>query len=194
MSGRTDSETGERLLARHRSGDPSALAVLMSQYGALVSTAARRGGCPDRDVEDIVQETWWSFVRHADDITSPGALSAWLWQTAKRHGHVAARRVGRCIPTEFNEATHSGNDGSEHDDIIDRMTTDAATPALRGAVGRLGEREQKLVVLLFGDAPKDYRSIAAEINRGVGAIGPTRGRMLDKLRTDARLRAAYLVA
>ena len=53
--------------------------------------------------------------------------------------------------------------------------------ALR-AFARLPEAAQELLRLFCADPPIDYQTISEMVDRPVGSLGPTRARILDKLR------------
>ena len=58
---------------------------------------------------------------------------------------------------------------------------------VREAVARLDAREQELIHLLF-DTELSYTEISDRIDRPIGAIGPTRQRLMSKLRRDRSIR------
>jgi DNA-directed RNA polymerase specialized sigma24 family protein len=57
--------------------------------------------------------------------------------------------------------------------------------ALRAAVDRLPARDQELVRLLVAEPTPSYAQISAALQMPIGAIGPTRGRCLSRLRREA---------
>ena len=61
--------------------------------------------------------------------------------------------------------------------------------ALREAFTRLPPRYQQLLTFLMADPPVPYAQISAGLGIPVGAIGPTRGRCMNKLRRDPAIAA-----
>ena len=47
---------------------------------------------------------------------------------------------------------------------------------------KLSEPQRQLITMLFADPPPSYAEISASLAVPVGSIGPTRCRLLDKLR------------
>jgi DNA-directed RNA polymerase specialized sigma24 family protein len=61
--------------------------------------------------------------------------------------------------------------------------------AVHEAFARLPPRCQQLLSLLVADSPVPYAQISTRLGIPVGAIGPNRGRCLDKLRRDPAIAA-----
>jgi hypothetical protein len=46
----------------------------------------------------------------------------------------------------------------------------------------MSEKQRQLIAMLFADPPPSYTEISASLAMPIGSIGPTRCRLLDKLR------------
>jgi DNA-directed RNA polymerase specialized sigma24 family protein len=75
----------------------------------------------------------------------------------------------------------------DHVDFLGAVDDDGCT-AVRRAVERLAPAERHLILLLTKSDTVDYRSISEAIGRPIGSIGPTRMRVLAKLRRDRAIR------
>lgn len=73
----TDNLLMQRFLGR---GDSEALATIMDRYADMVYSTCRRVLGDESQAADVVQETFFQFVKHAHRIT--GSLGSWLHQVA----------------------------------------------------------------------------------------------------------------
>jgi len=141
-------------------------------------------------VEDVVQDVWLQFLSHADDIRDPATLLAWLGTVTRRAAARVGHRERRLVPTDAPDIG-AGADSAE-DDAIDMCGRDEVTDGVRDALDRLDADERRLLMLLHHDDRPGYRDIGREVGRPVGSLGPTRQRLLRRLRRDqdiARLEA-----
>lgn len=161
-----------------RAGDPDALESMMALCGNRMRSAARRYVNSPADVDDAVQEAWIAFTRKADSIDDPRAAGRWLSTASARAALAIAKRQKRA----FSEMRHDPADvfAAEDDDRLQRYER---CTAVRCAVGRLSGDEQQLAWLLF-DETLTYEQMSAQSGRPVGSLGPTRSRILRKLRRD----------
>jgi RNA polymerase sigma factor (sigma-70 family) len=158
-------------------GDTDALDELMRRLRRVPLGAARQHNGSPAEVEDISQETWLRFMVHAADIREPDRLVSWLWVTAANEARRRGRRDARLRLVD------------RLDDVpADELEQDVVTSACRDAVdhaarARLNDRERELLALLIDRRGLDYQQISASCSRPVGAIGPTRGRIIRKLQS-----------
>ena len=161
----------------------------------LLYGAARREGCQAADIDDVVQDAWLAFLSHAKDIREPKALPAWLGVTATNAARSNARTRRKVVL--FGDPFEETNFQLEtDDDWLDELIADVDGAGLDGTlhvvIDQLSPRDQALVAQLFGSGPTaGYRALGERLEMAVGSIGPTRGRVLQKLRCDPALVDAY---
>ena len=165
----------------YQRGDHRALELLIGRFEKPMRCVARRYlRCGD-DIDDAVQDAWISFARSASTIESPLAVGGWLCVTTARAALSIARRQARCRPVD---ASSESWDPAGEPDVVG-LASDVR--AVHEALMRLDERDRELVWLLFG-SDLSYAEITARTGRAIGGIGPTRKRVIAKLRKDRSIR------
>ncbi len=181
----TPEELGEALL-RYRSGHANTFTTIVQACEERMWRTARRYAHCDQDATDAVQDAWVSFIRRAHTIRDPRALRSWLQVTTANAAIQACRRRSRETPVDWDVPEPESEDLP--DNVVDLV---ARREAVRRAVDDLPQADGDLIWMLF-ETEMSYAEIAARIGRAVGGIGPTRGRLLRKLRNDNRIqRWAY---
>lgn len=177
------------LVTRARTGDQQAWNALVERYAPLVWSICRRhqlGG--GTDAEDVGQSVWLTLVRQLGTIRDPAALPGWLATTTTRECAKAWRAAGR--PHTAGQALEALNtpdtQAATAEQELERAERRAA---LREAFTSLPPRSQQLMALLIEDPPMPYAQISARLGIPVGSIGPTRRRLLDKLRQHPAITA-----
>ncbi|MCU0969106.1 MAG: sigma-70 family RNA polymerase sigma factor [Rubrivivax sp.] len=178
------------LVRRCRAGSEAAWSTLVRRYQRLVYTVPRRAGLSDEACADVFQTTFARLVEHLDRIDDAARVRAWLVTTAKRESLrllEAARRV-------VDLAGPSDGADDEEGSPLERIPDPGPLPAalldelqqhhrLRTAVDRLDPRSRQFVELVFlQDEPLPYAEVARRLGIAEGSIGPTRARVLAKLR------------
>jgi RNA polymerase sigma factor (sigma-70 family) len=155
------------------------LPEVIDVYSRTVKAAARKVLGSSVDVEDIVQETWMTFLAHGHKINDPRCLGSWLYRVATNASYRAARKRGRYTLG-----------GDELFNMLPAETTDAATimhsrdqrSALRDALDCLSDADRELAELLVDPQDLPYKEISQRCGRPMGSLGPTRERLIRKLR------------
>src|SRR5436305_5301645 len=174
------------LVERCQQGDTAAFDVLYEAFSPLVRACGRRFRLSSADVDDVVQQVWLAFWQSAGRMKQPDRVAPWLWVTAANE----CRRRLRCGRREV-VADHLP-------EAVAPIDTQPDVGALRAADRDLVESllrtvrpdERYLIVLLTAERRPDYRRIAARVSRPVGSIGPSRSRILSKLRRAVELEVA----
>jgi RNA polymerase sigma factor (sigma-70 family) len=166
---------------RWRDGDAEGLDDLVRLLSPVLWQVVRATGLDRESAEDVVQTTWIALVDHADSITSPQAIAAWLCTSARREAWRAGRLAGRERPVEDEILAHGLPD---HDSPEQQVLLDDEAALLRECLDRLPERCQKLLRIVAAGPRPNYTDVANTLGMPVGSIGPTRGRCLDKLRHE----------
>lgn len=174
---------GEAVVA-YRAGDQRALATLMTLCDAPMRRVARRHVNCAQDAEDAAQTAWLAFTRSAHTIDVPSSVGSWLCVTTARAAMTIARKKAPVRPVGAEPPEPPATAADDDDDVIDLAERRAA---VRDAVGRLQEADRELVWLLF-DNELTYEEISERTGRAVGGIGPTRARVIAKLRRDRAIR------
>ena len=176
------------LVIRARSGDKQAWDALIERYAPLVWSICRSYRLGSADASDVGQNVWLRLVEQLDKIRDPAALPGWLATTTRheccRTLREARRRqaTGHVLDVENIPDPQSGI-------AEDELLMAEYHAALREAFGHLPPSCQQLITLLMADPPVPYTEISARLGIPVGSIGPTRGRCLDKLRSDPAIAA-----
>jgi len=185
------------LIEHCRGGREAAWSTLVRRYQRLVYTVPRRAGLSDEAAADVFQATFARQFEHLDRIDDAARVRAWLVTTAKRETLRVLERQSRVVDLAAG-AGQAGDPAAAEEpegDPFDRLpATDPLPEALladlqqldlmRRAVERLEPRQRQLVELLFlQEEALPYSEIAARLGIAEGSIGPTRARVLAKLRT-----------
>ena len=179
------------LVRRHFDGDAKALAELIGIFQSLVRAAARRVLRCATDVDDAVQDTWLNFVRSGDRITDPERVGAWLWTVALNSARRIQRRDSRCIVADnvADLADAMADDVPDPDHALQRC--ERATIVHRAAT-EMRPADQRVLNLMMDERAYDYRQISSLSGRPIGSLGPTRERIIRRLRTNPQV--AELIA
>lgn len=175
------------LVRRARAGDQAAWGELIDRFSGLLWGIARLHRLGPTDAADVFQTTWLRFVEHGGRLRHPDHIGAWLATTARRE---CVRLLHRARTQELVRGLLSlpvDNDGTDLDEGLLRAERAAG---LWRACARLSPTDRALLRMLTRDPAPSYAEIAAELNRPLGAIGPTRARCLRRLRRDYELLAA----
>ncbi len=165
----TDSE----LLDRCRARDPQAWDLLVTRYERLIYTVALRNGVTAEDAADITQTTFVALIDSLDRIEDDTKLASWLMTVSRRHAWRLRSRARTVIPTE-----------TVPDLPDDPLANWALHSAIQDALSTLGGTCRDLLLALFFDPTEpSYAEVAQRFDRSVGAIGPMRGRCLERLRS-----------
>lgn len=170
---------GEQFARWRDEGDTAALDALVRALSPRLWHAARAYGLDTERAQDVVQSAWLAMVSHAEAISAPRAIGAWLLTATRREALRTARSAatGRPIDDEEVQRRLPAQPSAEQIALDDH---EAST--LWHAVATLPERCRRILrVLAFAERP-NYAALAAELSMPVGSIGPTRGRCLAKLR------------
>jgi len=176
----TESETPIAQLVRAAAGgDQAAWNEIVSRYEGLVWATARAHRLSHADAADVAQTTWLRLVEHLDRIREPENLGGWLATTARRECLRYIRLHGRESPSDDVDLFEAPGDDLPGLALL----TEERDQTLWRAFARLGDRCQALLRLLVSSDEPSYEQIGAALDMPVGAIGPTRMRCLEKLRS-----------
>jgi RNA polymerase sigma factor (sigma-70 family) len=180
LTGRRSGDEVARLVSSAASGDTAAWDGLVQEFGSMIWAVARAYRLRDADGCDVAQATWLRLVEHLGDLNDHSRVGAWLATTARRECLRVLRDARRVSPLEDVACEQTSSDPPPHAELLmaerDR--------ALWRGFARLGGRDQALLRLLVADPRPAYEEISGALNMPIGSIGPTRGRALERLRSE----------
>ena len=174
------------LVRRAARGDQRAWQAIVEQYSRLVWSVARGYRLSEAQTADAVQTTWLRLLEHLSEIREPDRLPGWLRTTAQRVCLAMLRDARREAPTESCEETtvDIGWPVAEEAGPEECALRRDHQLLVRRAVATLPQRHQALLGLLVSPTPVSYQEISAGLGMPVGSIGPTRARILARLRLE----------
>lgn len=181
-----DQDTASLLhLARH--GDEAALTAIVDRFDGLLWSVVRSFRLGDAQAADVVQTTWLRMIENLRTIRDPERLPGWLRTTAQRASIETIRRTRRESQLDLHQTdlgAPGNRDAGRHDNEPEASVVRTERVAMvRRAVQELPNRHQELLGLLVASPPVSYQEISARLGMPVGSIGPTRARLLARLRT-----------
>jgi len=166
------------LVERCKQGDTAAFDTLYEAFSPLVRACGRRFRLSAADVDDVAQQVWLAFWQSAGRLKQPDRVAPWLWVTTANE----CRRRLRCGRREMASA-YLPEAPAPLDSQPDAGALRAADRALvERLLGTVRPEERQLIELLTAERRPNYRLIAERVSRPVGSIGPSRARILTKLR------------
>ena len=173
--------TERKLLERIGRGDHDAGQELVTRYRCLIAAAARRVLYSSADVDDVVQETFVILLVSSSKIRQPDRLGPGCgrppptWPAAPR-----AATTGSGRWTTSSSAPTSTSDLSE--DFDRDLEREQGSVALEEALASISAEERQLIGMLTVEDRPCYAAISEAVHRPIGSLGPTRRRILTKLR------------
>ena len=174
----TEQETAE-LVQRAATGDELAWRRLIDQFEPLLRHVSSTYRLGEAEAADARATAWLKLVERIGSLRDGGAVQGWLVTTLRRECLARARARSR----EQAVADFAGVDEPVHIVDFDRRLVGAdRRRMLHTALKELSESHRQLLTMLFADPPPSYAEISASLAVPIGSIGPTRSRLLDKLR------------
>lgn len=147
------------LVERLKSGDGSALEVLMERYASRVFRIARGIARTDADAEEVVQDVFLTLARKIDSFEGRAALGTWIYRVAtnaallKRRGKRAQLEVSleENLPTFLHDGHREGPrsflvaDWSETPEAL--LLEGEARAVLSRAIDQLPETYRAVLIL-----------------------------------------------
>lgn len=168
--------TVEELIESVAAGDGEAEGRLFDRHQALMFDIARTSGLPADEVADCVQSSWVKAVHKLPQLRNPDRFAAWLAAITRNQARSQLRLHRRVTMTD-NETLDLKVDCHAARFVVDQEDR----RRLRAAIRRLDERDRLLIKLLFVEQ-RSYQEIAQLLGWSMGSIGPSRARMLRRLR------------
>lgn len=174
------------LIDRARQGDASAWDAIVEEFASLVWAVVRGFRLEDASSADAVQATWMALLEHLDAIREPGRLPGWIRTTARRACLEILRESRREVPvddvqTRWAHAVRGAHEPTGYEPVSDLVRREQVA-LLRVAIASLPAPQRSLVALLTATPPLSYQQVSERLGIPIGSIGPTRARILDRLR------------
>jgi RNA polymerase sigma factor (sigma-70 family) len=173
----------ELLVRRAAAGEQPAWNALVKKFTRRLTGIARSYRLNAHDVEDVVQLTFVRLHAHIHTLRDANALPGWLDTTVRRETLRRLRSSGRERPLEAGIVENLP--AVEEEPV--KIPSEQLRTELAAAVGRLPDRQRRLLEVLYVEETPSYDVISRELDMPIGSIGPTRGRAMQRLRRDARL-------
>ena len=174
------------LVHRAAEGDAAAWNAIVDEYSGLLWSVVRGFRLNQAQAADAVQTTWLRLVEHVADLREPGHLAGWLKTTAHRVCLHTLRQSSREQLVDGDDDRGWGSDDRDGDAEQDGPEASALRAEqqvlVRRALADLPDRHRQLMELLVASPPVGYREISARLGMPVGSIGPTRARILTRMR------------
>lgn len=167
-----DEPSDADLLTRCRAKDPEAWDLLVRRYNRLLRAVAMRNGLSGYDVDDIVQTTFVELLASLDRLSDPGSLKSWLMTVTRRQSWRLRNSNRKDVHLEYVP-----------EEVEDQTEPLADIYSVREALDILTPKERVLIDAMYLDPNEpSYATIAANMGKAVGSLGPARGRALTKLK------------
>jgi len=174
-----------KLVLGARAGDQWALSEIVRRCSPMVRAVARRYLFVTADIDDVEQDVWLSLMKHLHRIERPAATRAWLCRvTTTAAWRLSAGNTKASLAAGVEELP-CGDDTEELG--LRRLERKQTQRTVRQAIARLKPGDRRLVELLMTDDSSDYLTLSKVIDRPIGSIGPTRQRVLARLRHEPSL-------
>jgi RNA polymerase sigma factor (sigma-70 family) len=184
------------LIGAARKGDETAWEEIVERYQSLINAISRRHRLAPSDAHDVSQHVWMQLVDHVDKLRDPRALPGWIAATATHRCYEISRAHKRSVTVDplaigsfdLVDTAAKRTNGDGRSDIDDDLLRAEQRSAVKQGLAELTETQRQLLLLLVADPPVPYSEIGRRLNLPTGSIGPTRGRLLEKLRRTTAVR------
>ncbi|GAA3647138.1 hypothetical protein GCM10022267_37200 [Lentzea roselyniae] len=166
-------------------GDEIAWSHIVRSYTPLVRAVCREYGLGTADSDDVCSRVWMRLLLGISRIREPAALSAWLRTTTRRQCLLLLKEMRHDTSLDDEIVAHPAEASADEEILAEEQRI-----LLREATAGLTDQDRRLLALLFSDPPTPYATISEMLGIATGSIGPTRQRILLRLR-QAPVWSAY---
>jgi len=191
MGAGTDDRDLATLVKASIDRDEQAWNELVRRFAGLVAYVIRHYRLGTADAQDVSQLVWLRLVEHLGQIREPSALPGWLATTTRHECERYLRVNGRSVAVD--PQTLREDDRAEAWHVDDLLLAAERRQVLLDGLAQLAPPHRELLLMLAADPPYAYAEISRILGIPIGSIGPTRSRVLGKLRDTDAIRA-YLGA
>ena len=187
MADRLEHWTLADLVAAAADHDDEAWNELVRRFAGLVAYTVRRYRLAPADAQDVSQLVWLRLVEHLSTLREPAALPGWLTTTTRHECERHLRVNGRTVAAD--PMTLEPFDRAAEPEIDESLLAGERRRALLEGLAELSTHHRDLLLMLSADPPYSYAEISRTMDIPVGSIGPTRSRILARLRETGPVRA-----
>lgn len=180
----TDPRPTAELVEAAAAGDTGAWNEIVARFAALVVGICRRFRLAEPDVHDVSQNVWLQLVEQLGSLREPAALPGWL-VTTTRHECMRMRRQMAKRAARIDNC----DELPDEPDMLGELIAAERRSALREGFATLPPAWRRLAELLVADPPLPYAEISRRLGLPAGSIGPTRARILRRLRDTPTIAA-----
>jgi RNA polymerase sigma factor (sigma-70 family) len=159
---------------------------LISRFQPLIDSITRRHRLAPTDAHDVSQYVWMQLLCHVNTLREPRALPGWIATTTKHRCYEVLRGHKRLVTAD--PLVLSTTNSPSHCAIDDELLRAEQRNVVRQGLAELREDQQQLLLMLVADPPVPYCEISQRMQLPIGSIGPTRARLLSKLRKSVAKR------
>lgn len=156
-------------------GDHHAWDTLVHRLSGVVWKTVLGSSLSSEDRKDACAATFFRLYERLGTVREPAKLPGWVAAVARNEVVAIVRSSQR----QRGDSRAALVDVRPHDE---QLIDDELRAALARAFSRLPEEAQHLLRLLMQEPPLAYDDIAIRLGVPRGSIGPTRRRLLDRLR------------
>jgi RNA polymerase sigma factor (sigma-70 family) len=184
------------LLGAAKKGDGTAWEQIIARHQSLINAITRRYRLTPSDAHDVSQYVWMQLVDHVHKLRDPRALPGWIAVTTTHRCYEVLHAYKRSVTVDplaigsldRVDSAAKGMNSDGRSDIDDDLLRAEQCSAVQQGLAELTEAQQQFLLLLVADPPVPYSEISRRMNVPTGSIGPTRGRLLEKLRRTTAVR------
>lgn len=153
---------------------------LVRTYHSMLHAIGHQYRLTPEELDDAIQSTWLALCQHHRQIRDPQRVPGWLATTMRRSCIAAYHNRNR--EQLLAEPPGTMTSSAPPVDISTTVVQRYAVQRLYEAIGRLPDRQRRLIQIQLGPAQPDYAQISRSMPIPLGSIGPVRGRALRRLR------------
>jgi RNA polymerase sigma factor (sigma-70 family) len=187
MSGSPATWTLTALVTAAVDHDEDAWNELVHRFASQVASTVRRYPLSSADAQEVSQLVWLRLVEHLSSLREPAALPAWLSATTRHECERYLEAHGRSAA--LGPPAHGPFDRTHNSEADESLLADGRRSALVEGLAELTERQRALILMLTADPPYSYAEISRALEIPVGSIGPTRSRIIARLRKTGSIPA-----
>jgi RNA polymerase sigma factor (sigma-70 family) len=171
--------TSASLVHGARQRDPIAWKQLVDRYDGMIRDICRAYRLSGGELEDLRQTVWMRAVEHLDRLRDPQQIGSWLATVTRNECLRMLKHLARVQPLDDQQIALVPDTREAPDE---RALASERRRVVRTAVAGLAPRDRRLLGMLYHHSELSYSDIGRALRMPVGSIGPTRGRVLERLR------------